>query len=137
MTWCVFPFWDCKPTNNLQFTSRTVTGTRPTATKNLAQRNSRVPPPTKFPSPDWQETAPTRRRDGHSHITTKPAFDNNARHGLDDPEEPRHTFRGRSPSPERHDARAPVRVITLFIERRSDMYQNRYAISMAGLSPTV
>ncbi|KAF7371946.1 hypothetical protein MVEN_00052500 [Mycena venus] len=47
------------PINDDFFTDRTVTSTRPTATKNLAQRNNKVPPPPKFPSDDWRATTIT------------------------------------------------------------------------------
>ncbi|KAF7371540.1 hypothetical protein MVEN_00009000 [Mycena venus] len=53
------------PIQDDSFTSRTLTDTRPMATKNLAQRNSRVPAPAKFPSPDWREDTTRRDRDGH------------------------------------------------------------------------
>ncbi|KAJ6513761.1 hypothetical protein C8R47DRAFT_1286624 [Mycena vitilis] len=94
------------------FTSRTVTGTRPTATKNLAQRNGRVPAPVHFPSPDWQETEPRHRRDSHSHIAADNDYDNdNRRRGREYSAEPRHTFRGRSREPEYRDTRPPIRNI--------------------------
>ncbi|KAJ7017891.1 hypothetical protein C8F04DRAFT_1278541 [Mycena alexandri] len=79
------------------FTSRTITTTRPTATKNLAQCNSRVPPATKFPSPDWHTSG---RRDGSSHHTQ----DN-------DIPAPKQTFRGMSPRPPRQEVREPIRNI--------------------------
>ncbi|KAJ7090947.1 hypothetical protein B0H15DRAFT_948698 [Mycena belliarum] len=87
------------------FTSRTVPS-RPLATKNLVQRNNRVPVPPKAPSADWDEaTTSARHRDRRSHndnshrTTTRSVS----------PEEARHTFRGRSPL--RSPVREPIRNI--------------------------
>ncbi|KAJ7865305.1 hypothetical protein B0H14DRAFT_3443011 [Mycena olivaceomarginata] len=99
------------PIQDDSFTSRTLTGTRPMATKSLAQRNSCVPAPAKFPSPDWRED--TTRRDRDSHCTAADELDDNTRRVRANPEEPRHTFRGRSPLPEPRETRAPVRVMHL------------------------
>ncbi|KAJ6566643.1 hypothetical protein B0H19DRAFT_1066928 [Mycena capillaripes] len=94
------------PVNDNFFTSRTVTGTRPTATKNLAQRNSRVPPAPKLPSVDRQANTLPSRRDGHSHDTDVDVDDDvRAPEAL---HEPRRTFRGQSPEPQRSDIREPL-----------------------------
>ncbi|KAJ7186195.1 hypothetical protein C8R46DRAFT_1208276 [Mycena filopes] len=78
------------------FTARTVTTTRPAATKSLAQRNSRVPAPAKFPSPDWHSSA-----DQRTASTSQRTQDGSSTH----------TFRGRSPAPNRIPAREPIRNI--------------------------
>ncbi|KAJ7812944.1 hypothetical protein B0H14DRAFT_3751775 [Mycena olivaceomarginata] len=77
------------PIQDDSFTSRTPINTRPMATKNLTQRNRRVPAPAKFPSPDWREDT---RRD--SHYTAANDLDDDTRRVRANPEEPRHTFRG-------------------------------------------
>ncbi|KAF7364494.1 hypothetical protein MVEN_00317800 [Mycena venus] len=93
------------------FTSRTVPSTRPTATKIFAQRNSKVPPPPKFPSDDWHASSGStaHRRDRHSHDDDDDSHPR-ARHDSS-PEGPRQLFRGRSPAPNRVPAREPIRDI--------------------------
>ncbi|KAJ7761201.1 hypothetical protein DFH07DRAFT_957292 [Mycena maculata] len=101
------------PINDEYFTSRTVES-RPKTTKNLAQRNSRVPKPPKFPSTDWRVTddAASARGHGHSHSSQVGGFDNDTQdHHLESPVRARQTFCDRSPSPERRPVRAPLRNI--------------------------
>ncbi|KAJ6569943.1 hypothetical protein B0H10DRAFT_2238072 [Mycena sp. CBHHK59/15] len=52
---------DMEPRQDDLFTSRTVQS-RPAATKILAQRNSKVPPPPNFPSDAWRQTGPSQSR---------------------------------------------------------------------------
>ncbi|KAK6987696.1 hypothetical protein R3P38DRAFT_3332501 [Favolaschia claudopus] len=78
------------PIQDDTFTSRTVTTTRPAATKQLAQRDSRVPPPTKsLPTTNRVSDPPARASHQESH---------SARHRQGE-DVPRVTFRGRDPSP--------------------------------------
>ncbi|KAF7364608.1 hypothetical protein MVEN_00330000 [Mycena venus] len=85
------------------FTSRTITNTRPTATKISTYRNNTGPAPSKFPSLDWCEDT---RRDGHF---ARQSDNDTRRVRASSPKQLRQTFRGRSPLPERCDTRAPVR----------------------------
>ncbi|KAJ7618851.1 hypothetical protein DFH06DRAFT_1342431 [Mycena polygramma] len=98
------------PIDDDHFSSRTVEVTRPTATKNLAQRNSKVPHAPAFPSQDWHASSSSaHRRDRDSHVDddelrTQP-------HRTPATHQPSHTFRGRSPSPDRIPIREPIRNI--------------------------
>ncbi|KAJ7144538.1 hypothetical protein C8R44DRAFT_725464 [Mycena epipterygia] len=84
------------------FTSHTV-ASRPTITKNLAQRTSKVPAPPKLDLRD------ARRRDRHGHNSDEGSSRRNHRSVSSD--DTWHTFRGRSPSPARIPVRAPIRNI--------------------------
>ncbi|KAJ7737952.1 hypothetical protein B0H16DRAFT_1761969 [Mycena metata] len=88
------------------FTSRTVTTTRPTATKNLAQRNNHVPPAPKFPSADWHISKAALDRHATA-STNKHQDDRRAHH----PPAAQQTFRGMSVSPARENVREPLRNI--------------------------
>ncbi|KAJ7128799.1 hypothetical protein C8R43DRAFT_1134379 [Mycena crocata] len=91
------------------FTSRTVPS-RPTVTKNLAQRNSRAPAPAKFASSDRLEDASAAHsRDSHGHHSDKDSL--RRRDRSRSPSEQQQTFRGRSPSPQRPSIRPPMRNI--------------------------
>ncbi|KAK7020993.1 hypothetical protein R3P38DRAFT_3272045 [Favolaschia claudopus] len=74
------------PIQDDTFTSRTVTTTRPAATKQLAQRDSRVPPPTK--------SLPTTAR-----VSDPPARGHHSTRHRQGEDVPRVTLRGRDPSP--------------------------------------
>ncbi|KAJ7769469.1 hypothetical protein B0H16DRAFT_1715925 [Mycena metata] len=81
------------------FTTRTVPFTRPTAAKHLAQRNSKVPPPPKFPNDQWYATDHSDRRgEGSSRRRSRSRS----------PEQGIHTFRGRSPAREQVPFRGPI-----------------------------
>ncbi|KAJ7909921.1 hypothetical protein B0H13DRAFT_2661302 [Mycena leptocephala] len=99
------------PIDDNFFSSRTVPSTRPTTTKNLAQRNSKVPPAPKFPSDDWRPSSSTaHRRDRDSHGDDEE--DSRAHsHRAASPQQSRQTFRGRSRTPERVPIREPIRNI--------------------------
>ncbi|KAF7328579.1 hypothetical protein MVEN_02546000 [Mycena venus] len=102
------------PINDDFFTDRTITSTRPTATKNLAQRNNKVPPPPKFPSDDWRASSSTaHRRDSHHYADDDNDYDASHRPSRRSSSPPpvRHTFRGRSPAPKRTPVREPIRNI--------------------------
>ncbi|KAJ7894480.1 hypothetical protein B0H14DRAFT_3854314 [Mycena olivaceomarginata] len=97
------------PIQDDTFTSRTITSTRPTATKNLAQHNSRVPAPAQFPRADWHENS---RCDGHSHNSAYSDDDDNSTQGLHAaPQQAKHTFHGHSPLPKPHPIRTLIRNI--------------------------
>ncbi|KAJ7174920.1 hypothetical protein C8R46DRAFT_1031504 [Mycena filopes] len=87
------------------FTSRTVTTTRPTATKNLAQRNSRVPAPAQFPSQDWYSNTASSGSDRRASTSQR------TQDQVDSDTLPTHTSHGRSPAPQRLPAREPIRNI--------------------------
>ncbi|KAJ7844285.1 hypothetical protein B0H13DRAFT_2286426 [Mycena leptocephala] len=98
------------PINDNFFTSRTVPSTRPMATKNLAQRNSKVSPAPKFPSNDWRPSSSTaHRRDRDSHSDDEDSYPRSRR--APSPHQTRQTFRGRSPTPQRVPVCKPIRNI--------------------------
>lgn len=94
------------------FTSRTVPS-RPTATKNLVQRNNRVPAPPNASSRDWDEASTSaRHRDRRGDDHRSHNDDNDSRRTAArsvSSEEARHTFRGRSAL--RSPVREPIRNI--------------------------
>ncbi|KAF7341054.1 hypothetical protein MSAN_02091400 [Mycena sanguinolenta] len=95
-----------EPINDDFFTDRTITSTRPTATKTLAQHNAKVPPPPKFPSSDWRATGDHRDSQCHSNSATS--------HPLRHPSRSASPvrFHGRSPvPPQRTPPREPIRNI--------------------------
>ncbi|KAJ7850543.1 hypothetical protein B0H13DRAFT_53937 [Mycena leptocephala] len=98
------------PIDDNHFSSRTVPSTRPTATKNLAQRNSKVPPAPKFPSDDWRPSSSTaHRRDRDSHSDDEDSYPRSRR--APSPHQTRQTFRGRSPTPQWVPVCEPIRNI--------------------------
>ena len=104
--------------------------TRPTATKNLSQRTSKVPPPPKFPSTDWRPTSSANTRDSHRH-----GGDGESRRlPRRSPSPARHAFRGRSPAQNRTPVREPVCILYL---ADHILTTRRCAISTEALSPTM
>ncbi|KAJ7429557.1 hypothetical protein B0H11DRAFT_2265350 [Mycena galericulata] len=95
-----------EPIDDNHFTERTVTS-RPKTTKNLAQRDSRVPPAPKFSGADLRELEETRHRDRDGHRRTGDDLSAARYHAKDR----RHSSRGRSSSREHPSARAPMRNI--------------------------
>ncbi|KAJ7447657.1 hypothetical protein FB451DRAFT_1535804 [Mycena latifolia] len=109
---------EMEPRRDDLFTSRTVP-TRPTATKVLAQRNSKVPPPPTFPSATWRATSPAhvhsssahRREDRYDQRDTRDRHyvprDNDHRGRYTSRSRSPVHFRGRSPSPPRRSPSPP------------------------------
>ncbi|KAJ6533436.1 hypothetical protein DFH09DRAFT_1092479 [Mycena vulgaris] len=129
------------PINDDFFTSHPVES-RPTKTKNLAQRTSRVPAPPKFPS---DEETSASHRDSHGHTV---ADNSSLRHTRRSPsfEQPRDTFRGRSPSRERVPARAPIRninggivpdTVTLHLVQKKSQDHQRPSRRVQSRSPSL
>ncbi|KAJ6577619.1 hypothetical protein B0H19DRAFT_1062215 [Mycena capillaripes] len=89
------------PINDNIFTSRTVPSTHPTATKNLAQHNSRVPPAPVFAHKERRASTST------AHCCDRDDEDDS--HRAPSPHQPRHAFRGHSPEPKHAPVREPAR----------------------------
>ncbi|KAJ7840447.1 hypothetical protein B0H13DRAFT_2416176 [Mycena leptocephala] len=89
-----------EPRRDDTFTSRTVQS-RPTTTKVLAQRNSKVPPPPTFPSDNWRATVP-------SQAYTSTQRGREERHGVRDNRDSRHVDRYDHPQPRPSRSQSPV-----------------------------
>ncbi|KAJ6579887.1 hypothetical protein B0H10DRAFT_2235523 [Mycena sp. CBHHK59/15] len=105
---------DMEPRQDDLFTSRTVQS-RPAATKILAQRNSKVPPPPNFPSDAWRQTGPSqsrareeRGREERHDVRDHRDFESSSASDHDHRARPSPVvFRGRSPTPAARLARPP------------------------------